>query len=68
MAEFKETLKKRFKDAKRRVSQTIEKYEKEPYSTQSKVGQNALIQSQVFEQATNILGDTIEDMDKEIEP
>ena len=29
--------------------------------------QNPLIQSKVFEQATNTMGDTIEDMDIEIE-
>ena len=34
-------------------SQTIEKYNKESYATQSKIGQNALIQSKVSEQAEN---------------
>ena len=49
------------------ISQTIEKYNKESYSTQSKLVQNALIRSKVFEQAINIMRDTIEDMDIEIE-
>ena len=49
------------------ITQTIETYNKESYSTQSKTGQNALMQSKVFEQAINIMGDTIEDMDIEIE-
>ena len=49
------------------ISQTIEKYNKEPYSIQSKMGQNALIQSKVFELAVKILGDAIEDMDIEKE-
>ena len=48
------------------ITQTIKKY-KESYSTQSKIGQNALIQSKVFEQAINLMGDFIEDMDIEIE-
>ena len=43
------------------------KYYKESYSTQSKIGQNALIQSNNSEQAMIIMGDTIEDMDTEIE-
>ena len=32
-----------------------------------KIVQNALIQSKIFEQAINMMGDTIEDMDIEIE-
>ena len=47
------------------ITRTIEKYNIESYSTQSKIGQKALIQSKVFEQATNSMGDTIEDMDIE---
>ena len=35
--------------------------------TQSTIGQNALIQNKVFEQAINIMGDIIEDMDVEKE-
>ena len=50
-----------------KLTQTIEKYNKESFSTKSKIGQNALIQSEVFEQAINIIGDTMEDMDTEME-
>ena len=49
------------------ISQNIEKYNKEPYSTQSKKGQKDLIQSKVFEQAINTMGATVEDMDLETE-
>ena len=45
----------------------IQKYKKEAFSRQSKLRQNASIQYQVFEQAINLMGDTIEDMDFEIE-
>ena len=64
MPEFKEIIKKilRF-----RITQTIKKYNKESNSTQSKQGQIALIQNKVFEQAIKIMGDAIDDMDKEIE-
>ena len=66
MAEVLANMKKDSK-VQNATSQTIEKYKKESFSTQSKTGQNALIQSKVFEQAINIMGDTNEDMDKEIE-
>ena len=46
--------------------QTISKYNKESFSTRSQIGQNALIQSKVFKQAINIMGETISDMDIEI--
>ena len=39
---------------------------KRAYSTQSKTGQNASIQSKVLGQRENILGDTIGNMDIEI--
>ena len=48
------------------ISQTIDKYNKESFSTRSQIGQNALIQSKVFKQAINIM-ETISDMDVEIE-
>ena len=66
MTEFIEVIKK---DAKiqNENSQTIDKYNKESFSTRSQIGQNALIQSKVFEQAINIMGETISDMDMEIE-
>ena len=47
------------------IIQTLEKYSKESYSTQSKIGQNASIKNKVFEQALNLMGETIEDMDTE---
>ena len=66
MAEFIEIMKKDSK-VQNEIPQIIEKYNKESYETQSEEGQNALIQSKVFEQAINIMGDTIEDMDIEME-
>ena len=39
----------------------------ESYTTQSKIAKNALIESKVFEQAIEIMGDTIGGMDIEIE-
>ena len=48
-------------------SQTIDKYNKESFSTRSQIGQKALIQNKVFEQAMNSMGETISDMDMEIE-
>ena len=45
-----------------KTSQTIEKYVKKSYATQIKIAQSALIQSRVFEQATNVMGDTVEVM------
>ena len=66
MTEFKEIIKK---DAniQNKVSQTIVKYNKESFSTRYQIGQNALIQSKVFKQAINIMGETISDKDMEIE-
>ena len=57
------------KDSKvqNKISQAIKIYIKESYSTQTKIGQNALIQRKVFEQAKEVMGDTIEDMDIEVE-
>ena len=63
MAEFIEIIKKDSK-VQNEISETIEMFNKE---TQSKLGQNALIQSKIFEQAINIKGDTFEDMDIQIE-
>ena len=37
------------------ISQTIDKYNKEYFSTRSQIGQNALIRSKVFKQAKNIM-------------
>ena len=66
MAELIEIVTKDSK-VQNEITQTAEKYNKESYSTQLKKGQNALTQSKVFEQAVNIMGVTIEDMDIKIE-
>ena len=52
---------------KNEISQTVENYNKESYAKRTKIGQNALIQSIVFKQAINIMGETLSDMDMEIE-
>ena len=65
LAEFIEIKKK--SKVQNDNSQTIEIYNKESFSTQSETGQDALIQSKVFDQATNIMACSIEDMDAEIE-
>ena len=66
MAEFKEIIEDDSK-VQNDISQAIEKYNKESYATQSKLGRNALIQSKISEKALIIMGDTIEDMDREKE-
>ena len=66
MAEFIQTIKINSK-VQNEITQTIGKNNKESDLTQPKIGQNAFIQSKVFEQAINIMGDNIEDMDVEIE-
>ena len=66
MSNFIEIIKKdtKIQDEK---SQTVEKYNNESFSTRSQKGQNALIQSKNFKQAIEIMEDTIDDMDIEIE-
>ena len=66
MVEFIEIFLKNSK-VQNELSQIIEENNKKSYATQSKIGQNALIQSKVFEQAMNIMGDAIGDVDIEIE-
>ena len=66
MTEFIEFIEKDL-DMQNGFSQTIDRYNKESFSTRSQIGQNALIQSKVFKQAVNIMGETISDMDMEIE-
>ena len=66
MSDFIEIIKKDTK-VQNDISQTIEKYNKESFSTRSQIGQNALIQSKIFKQAIEIMGDTFSDMDIEIE-
>ena len=66
MSNFIEIIKKDTK-IQDEISQTIEKYNNESFSTRSQIGQNALIQSKISKQAIEIMGDTIDDMDIEIE-
>ena len=66
MAEFIEVMKKDSK-VQNEISQTIEKYNKKSYATQSKLGQHDSTQSKVFEQPVNKMGDTFEDVDKKIQ-
>ena len=49
------------------ILQIVENYNKGSYTTRSEIGKNALIQSNVYAKAINIMGETIEDMDVEIE-
>ena len=65
MAGFIENIKDNSR-VQNETTQTIEKYNKESYPKQCKIGQSTLIQSKVFEQAIKIMGDNIEDMDIEI--
>ena len=66
MAEFKDIIKKD-SEVQNKITQIVEKYNKESHLTQSITGQNALIPSKVIEQVINIMGDTIENMDLEKE-
>ena len=43
-----------------------DKKSNESYRTQAKIGQIALMQRTNFEEAINLMGETIEDMDKKI--
>ena len=66
MTEFIE-INKKVVNIQNEISQTIDKYNKESFSTRSQIGQKALIQSKVFKQAINIMGETISVMDVELE-
>ena len=46
---------------------TVEKYWKQSYGKQSQVGQKTLMQIRIYEQATEIMDETIENLDKKIE-
>ena len=48
-------------------TQTIEKYNKESFSTQTRIRQKTMMQNKIFERAINIMGVTFEDMDIEME-
>ena len=49
------------------ISNIVDKYNNQSYATKSILGKNALIQSSIYKEAINIMGDTIIDMDVEIE-
>ena len=66
MTDFMEIIEKNSK-VQDDISQTIEKYNNESYENQSNIGKNAWFQSNVFKQTINILGETIADMDIEME-
>ena len=57
MSEFIEIIIKDF-DIQNEISQTIERYNNESLSTRTTIGQRALIQNKVSEQAKIIMGVT----------
>ena len=65
MSEFKEIIKKDI-IIQNETSQTIDKYNKESFSTRSQIGHNALFPGKVFKQAKNIMGETLSDKDIEM--
>ena len=66
MTDFIEIIKQDDK-IKNNILQVVDKYNKQSYETRSILGQKALIQSSIFKEAINIMGDTINDMDVEME-
>ena len=49
------------------ISHTIDRYNKESFSTISQNGKNALIHSKILTQAIKIMGETISDIDIKLE-
>ena len=49
------------------ISNIVDKNNNQSYATKSVLGKNALIQSSIYKKANIIMGDTINDMDIEIE-
>ena len=49
------------------ISNIVDKYNNQSYATKSILGKNAIIQSSIYKEAINIMGDTMNDMDVEIE-
>ena len=49
------------------ISNIVDKYNNQSYATRSKPGENAIIQSSIYKEAINIMGDIINDMDIENE-
>ena len=66
MAEFIEIIEKD-PNIHNEISQTINKYNNESFLTRSRKGQNVLFQSKFFKQAIKFMGETISDMDIELE-
>ena len=66
MAEFIEIIKKD-PNIKNEISQTMDQYNRESISTRSQIGPKASIQSKVCKQARNIMGETLSDLDIELE-
>ena len=65
MSDFIETIKTIQKHKDREL--IVEKSSNHSYRTQSEIGPEALIQRRIYKQAIEIMEETIEDMDKEIE-
>ena len=66
MTDFIEIIQKNSK-IQNDISNIIDKYNNQSYATKSILGQNAIIQSSIYREAINIMGDTINDMDIELE-
>ena len=66
MTDFVEIIKKDSK-VQDDISRTNRSYNKKSFAAQSKVGKNDLIQSKVFEQAIQTMGEIIGDMDIDLE-
>ena len=66
MTDFIEIIKRDTK-IQNDISNIIDKYNNQSLATKSKLGQNAIIQSSIYKEAINIMGDTINDMDIELE-
>ena len=49
------------------ISNIVDKYNNQSYATKSILDKNAIIQSSIYKEAINIMGDTINDMDVERE-
>ena len=66
MSDFIEIIQKDSK-IQNDISNIVDKYNNQSLATRSKLGQNALLQSNIYKEAINIMGDTNNDMDVEIE-
>ena len=66
MSDFIEIIQKDSK-IQNDITNIVDKYKNQSLATRSKLGQNAIIQSSIYKEAINIMGDTINDMDIELE-